>query len=331
MVKKIAINGFGRIGRQVLRQALEHEDLEIVAINDLTDAQNLAYLLRYDSAHGKFNKIIELGGDHLKIEDHAIRILSEKNPENLPWKKLGIDIVIESTGRFRTKETAGKHLTAGAKKVLLSAPGKSDGIKTIVMGVNEHEYDENKDHIVSNASCTTNCLAPIVKVINDNFEIEEGLMTTIHSYTNDQRILDLPHKDLRRGRSAGTNIIPTTTGASIAVSMVIPSLKGKLAGMAIRVPTPCGSITDFVCKIKNPATKEGINTLFREVSQSHLKGILEYTEEPIVLTDIINNPHSCIFDGGQTMLVGEKFLKVFGWYDNEWGYSARMVDVLKIM
>ena len=329
---KVAINGFGRIGRQVLRIGLNNPELDFVAVNDLSDVETLAYLFKYDSVHGKFKGSIETHGNDLIINGKKIHVLSEKEPDKLPWKKLGVDFIVESTGRFRTKELASLHLKAGAKKVLVSAPCKGDEkVKTIVMGVNEHDYNKENDHIINNASCTTNCLAPVVKVLHDNFGIEHGLMTTIHSYTNDQKILDLPHKDLRRGRAAALNIIPTTTGAAKAVAEVIPELKGKLNGMAMRVPTPCGSIIDFVCMLKKPATTDQVNELFRNVSQHHLKNILEYSEEPLVSIDIINNPHSGIFDAKSTMMINDRFLKVVAWYDNEWGYSNRIVDVLKIM
>ncbi len=329
---QVAINGFGRIGRQVLRIGLNCPELDFVAVNDLSDVETLAYLFKYDSVHGKFNGSIETHGKDLIINGKKIHVLSEKEPDKLPWKKLGVDFIVESTGRFRTKKLASLHLKAGAKKVLVSAPCKGpDKVKTIVLGVNEHEYDKDQDHIINNASCTTNCLAPVVKVLHDNFGIEQGLMTTIHSYTNDQKILDLPHKDLRRGRAAALNIIPTTTGAAKAVTDVIPELKGKLNGMAMRVPTPCGSIIDFVCMLKKPATTEKVNELFKNVSQHHLKNILEYSEEPLVSIDIINNSHSSIFDAKSTMMINDKFLKVIAWYDNEWGYSNRIIDVLKLM
>ncbi len=327
---KVAINGFGRIGRQVLRIGLQNKKLNFVAVNDLTDVHTLAYLFKYDSTHGKFPGKVHTQGHNLVIDGKKIKVLSEKEPEKLPWK--GVDIVIESTGRFRTKELASKHLKAGARKVLISAPAKGDDpVKTIVMGVNESSYNKKTDHIVSNASCTTNSLAPVVKVLDDYFGLVHGFMTTIHSYTNDQKILDLPHKDPRRGRAAALNIVPTTTGAAVAVCQVIPKLKGKLDGRAVRVPTPCGSITDFVCELKNKTSVEKVNKVFKEVSKKKLKGILEYSEEPLVSTDIINNPHSSIFDAPSTMMIGDKFLKIFTWYDNEWGYSNRIVDLLKMM
>ena len=337
---KVGINGFGRIGRQVLRIGLKKGGIDFVAVNDLTDVKTLAYLFKYDTVHGGFEGKVEHDDKHLIIDGKKIQVLSERDPEMLPWGKLGVEIVVESTGLFRTRIKAEKHIKAGAKKVLVSAPCKCEPdesgqmcapIKTIVLGVNEHNYDKNEDHIISNASCTTNCLAPVVKVLNDNFGIEKGLMTTIHSYTNDQKILDLPHKDLRRGRAAAQNIIPTTTGAAIAVTEVIPELKGRIDGMAMRVPTPCGSITDFVCQLKKGTSVEEINKLFNDVSKHHLKNVLEYTDEPIVSVDIINNPHSSIFDSSSTMMLDDNFVKVVAWYDNEWGYSNRIVDVLKIM
>ena len=327
---KVAINGFGRIGRQVLRIGLSHPELDFFAINDLTDVKTLAYLFKYDSVHGKFNGDVKIEGDSLVINGKKIKVLSEKDPEKLPWNN--IDIVVESTGIFRTKELASKHLKAGAKKVLISAPAKGDEkLPTFVLGVNEHEYDKNKHNIISNASCTTNCLAPVVKVLHDNYGIEQGMMTTIHSYTNDQKILDLPHKDLRRGRAASLNIIPTTTGAAKAVTEVIPELKGKLNGMALRVPTPCGSITDFVCILNKPTTVEKVNELFKNVALNHLRGLLQYSDDDLVSSDIVDNPHSSIVDGKSTMMVGDKMLKVVAWYDNEWGYSSRIVDLLSIM
>ena len=325
----VAINGFGRIGRQVFKIISEKYDdkINVVAINDLTDTKTLAHLLKYDSVQPKFNAKIEFNKNSLIINDRQIHVLSERDPELLPWKHLQIDVVIESTGFFRTKELAGKHIKAGARKVIISAPAKSEGIKTIVLGVNENTYNPDEHHLLSNASCTTNCLAPMVKVLNDNFGIESGVMTTIHSYTADQRLLDSPHSDLRRARSAALNIIPTTTGAAIAVTKVIPELEGKLDGIAMRVPTPDGSVTDFVCTLKKNVSKEQVNNLFKNVSIHHLKGILEYSEEPLVSTDIIANPHSVIFDSGLTITNGN-LVKVIGWYDNEVGYSYRMVDLI---
>jgi len=328
---RVAINGFGRIGRLVFRAGMKRKGIEFVAINDLTDAKTLAYLLKYDSVHGILDADIKAKGNSIVVNGKEIKIFSEKEPENLPWKKLKIDVVVESTGIFITKEGAEKHLKAGAKKVLISAPAKGDNpIKTIVIGVNEKDYDRKKDDIISLASCTTNCLAPVVKVLNDNFGIEKGFMTTVHAYTNDQKILDLPHKDLRRARAAAMSIIPTTTGAAKAVTLTIPELKGKLDGMAMRVPVADGSITDFVAVLKKEATAEEINKLFRSASEKSLKGILQNTEEPIVSIDIVGNPHSAIFDSELTKTSGN-LVKVVAWYDNEWGYSNRMVDFIKMI
>jgi glyceraldehyde 3-phosphate dehydrogenase len=327
---RVAINGFGRIGRQVLRIALNDPAFEFVAVNDLTDVKTLSHLFKYDSVHGIFQGGVIHDDKNIIVNGKKILVLSEKDPAKLPWKDLGVDLVVESSGIFTDKEGASKHIAAGAKKVIISAPAKG-GVKTLVLGVNDSTYDANVDHIVSNASCTTNCLAPMVKVLNDNFGIERGFMTTVHAYTNDQRILDFPHKDLRRARNAATNIIPTTTGAAEAVGEVIPELKGKLTGLAMRVPVPCGSITDFVCILKKPTTKEQVNWLFSEVSKYHLKGILEYSEEPLVSSDIVGNSHSTIFDAKSTMMIGDNYLKVVGWYDNEWGYSCRVVDIMKKM
>lgn len=328
---KIAINGFGRIGRQVLRIGLTYPELEFVAINDLGDVKTLAHLFKYDTTYRQFQGEVSTNDSNLVVNGKKIPVFSEKEPERLPWKSLGVDIVVEATGKFTKQEDAQKHLSAGAKKVLITAPGKGNNVKLIVKGVNEHSYNKEKDNIISNASCTTNCLAPIVKVLNDNFGIEKGFMTTVHAYTNDQNILDLPHKDLRRARAAAQNIVPTTTGAAESVAEVIPELKGKLTGLAVRVPVPCGSLTDFVCILKKPTTKEHVNWLFKEVSKYHLKGILQYTEDPIVSSDILGNPHSTIFDGLSTMMIGDNYLKVIAWYDNEWGYSNRLVDLLRMM
>ena len=328
---RVAINGFGRIGRLVFRAGMKRKGIEFVAINDLTDAKTLAYLLKYDSVHGILDADIKAKGNSIVVNGKEIKIFSEKEPENLPWKKLKIDVVVESTGIFITKEGAEKHLKAGAKKVLISAPAKGDNpIKTIVIGVNEKDYDKKKDNIVSLASCTTNCLAPIVKVLNDNFGVEKGFMTTVHAYTNDQNILDLVHKDLRRARAANLSIIPTTTGAAKSVAETIPALKGKLDGMAMRVPVADGSITDFVAVLKKEATAEEINRIFKSAAEKSLKGILQYTEEPIVSIDIVGNPHSAIFDSELTKTSGN-LVKVVAWYDNEWGYSNRMVDFIKMI
>lgn len=330
---KVAINGFGRIGRMVLKAGLDDKEIDFVAINDLTDNETLAHLFKYDSIQKKFEGDVEADKDTITIDGKKIKAFSEKDPEKLPWKELDVDVVIESTGFFRTRKLAGKHLEAGAKKVLVSAPCKCDKgeepVKTLVKGVNEHEYKDEK--IVSNASCTTNCLAPVVKVLNDNFKIKKGYMTTVHAYTADQRIVDAPHKDLRRARAAAINIVPTTTGAAKAVTEVIPELKGKLDGIAIRVPVAAGSVTDFVCELEKETTQEEINKLFKEVSKNHLKGVLEYTEQPIVSSDIIGDPNSSIFDGLSTKVLEKNFVKVLSWYDNEWGYSSRMIDMVKII
>ncbi|MBD3204673.1 type I glyceraldehyde-3-phosphate dehydrogenase [Candidatus Woesearchaeota archaeon] len=327
---RVAINGFGRIGRQVFRIGLKKQDIDFVAINDLTDAETLAHLLKYDSVHGKFEGDVQVGDGYFDINGKKIKVLSERNPEDLPWDELEIDVVVESTGVFRTKELASKHLKAGAKKVLLSAPAKGSDVKTIVLGVNETTYDKKEDDVVSNASCTTNCLAPMAKILNDKFGIEKGFMTTIHSYTTSQSILDLPHKDLRRARAAAMNIIPTTTGAAKAVGLVLPELDGKLDGMAVRVPTPDGSLTDLTVWLKKDVTAEQVNKAFKEASEGNFEGIVEYSKDPVVSVDIIGNSHSCIFEPLDTKASG-KLVKVLGWYDNEWGYSSRLVDVIKIL
>lgn len=327
---RVAINGFGRIGRMVLRAGLNNPELEFIACNDLTDPKMLAHLLKHDSVHGSFKGEVGVTEKGLLVNGKEILIFSERDPENLPWKELNIDVVVESTGFFRTKDTMEKHLRAGAKKVLLSAPAKSEGVKTIVLGVNEHTYNSNTDHLISNASCTTNCLAPMVKVLNDNFGVEKGFMTTVHAFTGDQRIVDAPHKDYRRARAAAVNIVPTSTGAAIAVGKVIPELNGKLDGMAMRVPVPDGSITDLTCELKRETSVEEINKLMKNVAEHHLKGILEYQEEPIVSTDIIGNPHSSIFDSQLTKVNG-RMVKVVSWYDNEWGYSNRVCDLIPLL
>ena len=329
---KVAINGFGRIGRQVLRIGLKEKSLDFVVVNDLTDVKTLAYLFKHDSVHGTYSGIVKTQGNYLVIDGKKVKVLSERDPAKLPWKEMGVKIVLESTGRFRTKEEVSLHLKAGASKVILSAPGKGDEkIKTIVLGVNEKNYDKKKDNIISNASCTTNCLAPVVKVLNDSFGIKHGFMTTVHSYTNDQVILDFPHKDLRRGRSAAQNIIPTSTGAAVSVGDVIPILKGKLDGMAMRVPTPCGSITDFVCVVKKKATVEEVNKAMKAAAAKSMKGILKYSEDSLVSSDIINDSSSSIFDSESTKVIDGYLVKIVSWYDNEWGYSSRCVDMLKMM
>ncbi len=328
MAVRVAINGFGRIGRALLRSAFKDPDLEWVAINDLTDARTLAHLFKYDSVHGVLAAQVEAGQGSLKIDGREIQILTHRDPKNLPWKGLGVDIVVESTGMFEDREAAAKHLSAGAKKVIISAPAKDPDI-TMVLGVNEGQYDPGRHHIISNASCTTNCLAPVAKILHKTFVIEKGLMTTIHSYTNDQRLLDLPHKDLRRARAANLSMIPTSTGAAQAVSLVLPELKGKLDGMAIRVPTPNVSVVDFVAHVQQEATEAGVNEAFRKASQGELKGILSYREDPLVSTDYNGDSHSAIVDGLLTRVVGQRLVKVMAWYDNEWGYSCRLRDLVK--
>jgi len=327
---KIAINGFGRIGRNVFKIASENPSIEIVGINDLTDPKTLAHLLKYDSTYGVYGYEVKAGEESISVDGKEIRIYKERDPKNLPWGKLGVDVVIESTGVFRTatgpRGGYKDHITAGAKKVILTVPAKDEIDQTIVCGVNDAELDLNNTAF-SNASCTTNCLAPLAKVLNDSFGIENGLMTTIHSYTNDQVILDQPHADLRRGRSCAVSIIPTTTGAAAAVSKVIPSLKGKLNGLAMRVPTPTGSLVDLVVELKKDCTVEELNAAVKAAAEGPLKGILEYTEDPIVSHDIVANNHSSIFDALLTMKMGEKMFKVMSWYDNEMGYSTRVVDL----
>ena len=333
---RIAINGFGRIGRNVLRASMEHNQygktFEIVAINDLGNTDILAHLLKYDSIYGRFDGTIEKQNDGLVVNGHFIRFLSQVNPEKLPWNEYNIDVALEATGIFRTREGATKHLTAGADKVVISAPAKNPDL-TVVLGVNEQLYNKDEHHIISNASCTTNSLAPPVKVLQDTFGIEKGVMTTIHSYTGNQKLLDFPHKDFRRARAAATSIIPTTTGAAKAVTEVIPDLAGRLDGMAVRVPTPDGSLTDFTCNLQREVTADEVNQALKKASQQHMYGILEYTEEPIVSVDIIGNPHSAIIDGLSTLVTGErgKLLKILSWYDNEWGYSCRLVDLINYL
>ena len=326
MAIKVGINGFGRIGRNVFRVITEREDIDVVAINDLADARTLSLLLKYDSVHGKFDGNIEVKEDAMVVKGKEIKLTKEKDPARLPWKELGVDIAIESTGIFTTKADCAKHLEAGAKKVILSAPSKDQLDATIVMGINENEL-RAEHKIVSNASCTTNCLAPLVKVINDNFQIEKGLITTIHAYTNDQNVADMMHKDLRRARAAAVNIIPTTTGAAKAIGEVIPELKGKLDGMAMRVPVVNGSVTDLVATVKKNVSIEEVNSVLKAAAENELKGILEYCEDPIVSSDIIGNEHSSILDAISTCVIGDNLVKVIGWYDNEWGYSNRMVDL----
>jgi glyceraldehyde 3-phosphate dehydrogenase len=330
---RIGINGFGRIGRQVFKALWERfrDEIEIVAVNDLTDDATLAHLLKYDSIYGKFNGKVEVGDGCFIVDGVQVKSLAERDPAALPWKDLGVEIVLESTGRFTDAEKASLHFQAGAKKVLISAPAKGE-VKTVVLGVNDDEYDPKVHHLISNASCTTNCLAPMCKVLTDAFGIEKGLMTTIHSYTNDQVILDFPHKDLRRARAAAMNMIPTTTGAAKAIGEVIPALKGKMHGYAMRVPTPTGSVTDLTCILSKPATVDEINAAFKAASESGpLAPYLDYTEDPIVLQDIVGSPASCTFDAGCTTVLEGGFIKVLGWYDNEWGYSNRTAELIAKM
>ena len=333
---RIAINGFGRIGRNVLRAALQHsqygKNFEIIAINDLGNTEILSHLLKYDSIYGKFDGDVINKNNGIEVNGRHIQFFSQVNPSKLPWNKMGIDVAIESTGIFRTREGASKHLEAGAKKVVITAPAKEPDI-TVVLGVNEHLYDADKHNIISNASCTTNSLAPPVKILNDKFGFEQGFMTTIHSYTGYQRILDFPHKDFRRARAASVSIIPTTTGAAKAVSLVIPELKGKIDGLAVRVPTPDGSLTDLTCLLKKNVTKDEINSEFKKAAEGNLMGILQYSEEPLVSVDIIGNPHSAIIDGLSTNVIGDSgnLVKIFSWYDNEWGYSCRIIDLINYM
>ena len=330
MTIKVGINGFGRIGRNVFRVIAGREGIDVVAINDLADARTLSMLLKYDSVHGRFDGDIEAKEDAIVVKGKEVKLTKEKDPARLPWKELGVDIAIESTGIFTTKSDCAKHLEAGAKKVILSAPSKDQLDATIVMGINENEL-RAEHKIVSNASCTTNCLAPLVKVINDNFQIEKGLITTIHAYTNDQNVADVMHKDLRRARAAAINIIPTTTGAAKAIGEVIPELKGKLDGMAMRVPVANGSVTDLVVTVEKKTSAEEVNSALKAAADNELKGILEYCEDPIVSSDIIDNAHSCILDAMSTCVIDGNLIKVIGWYDNEWGYSNRMVDLVELI
>ncbi len=327
---KVAINGFGRIGRLIFKAARHDKDVEFVAINDLTDAKTLAHLLKYDSVHGRYPDEVHFSGDTLVAGDRKVKVFEERDPKNLPWKEMGVDIVIESTGVFRKRAQIAMHLEAGARKVLLTVPAKDEIDRTIVLGVNDDDL-KPEDQIVSNASCTTNCFGPLVKVLNDTFGINRGLMTTVHAYTNDQRILDLPHSDLRRARAAGVNLIPTTTGAAIAIGKVIPELNGKLNGMSMRIPISDGAIVDFVADLKKDVTMDEVNAAFKKYAEGPMKGILEYCEDPIVSIDIINNPHSSIFDSLSTYVIDGNMVKVLSWYDNEWGYSNRAFDLLKKM
>ncbi len=325
MPLKIGLNGFGRIGRLVLRKAQEHPEISVVAVNDLTDTKTNAHLFKYDSVHGTFPGTVKAADGAILINDKSVKVFAEKDPANLPWGDLGVQIVIEGTGKFTEAEKAAAHLKAGAKKVIITAPAKNEDI-TIVLGVNEQRYDPARHNIISNASCTTNCLAPVVKVLHERFGVKHGLMTTAHSYTNDQRVLDLAHPDLRRARAAGLNMIPTTTGAAKVVTQVLPELKGKLTGISIRVPTPNVSLVDFVAELERPASVETVNAAFREAAAGSLRGILAYTEEELVSRDFNGDEHSAIIDALCTMVIEDTMAKVFAWYDNEWGYSCRVVD-----
>ena len=343
MTIKVGINGFGRIGRNVLRAAAGDPNIEIVAVNDLTDAKTLAHLLKYDSVHGRFGHNVQVVDDGFTINGKLVRVLAERDPGKLPWGSLGVEVVVESTGFFTDGDKAKAHLAAGAKKVIISSPAKNEDI-TLVLGVNDDKYDAATMNIISNASCTTNCLAPFAKVLNDNWGIKRGFMNTIHAFTNDQSILDMPHSDLRRARAASMSIIPTSTGAAKAISLVLPELAGKLDGAAMRVPTPDGSVVDLVCELERPATKAEINAAMKAAAEGPMKGILEYTEDPVVSIDVVGNPASSVFDSLSTMvmpgggIVGEianavnpgagTFIKVVSWYDNEWGYSSRVVDLI---
>ncbi|SDH33531.1 glyceraldehyde-3-phosphate dehydrogenase (NAD+) [Alteribacillus persepolensis] len=328
MKAKVAVNGFGRIGRMVFRKAMMDDSLDVVAVNASYPAETLAHLIKYDSIHGLYDKEVEGKDDALYVDGKKVQLLSDRDPKNLPWEKLGVDIVIEATGKFKTKESASLHIEAGAKKVVITAPGKNEDA-TIVMGVNEEDYDADEHHIISNASCTTNCLAPVVKVLDRSFGIESGLMTTVHSYTNDQKNIDNPHKDLRRARACGQSIIPTSTGAAKAISKVLPNLDGKMNGMALRVPTPNVSLVDLVVDTKKSVTVESINEALQEASKTDLQGILAYTNDPLVSIDFNGNENSSIIDGLSTMVMNKKQAKVLAWYDNEWGYSCRVVDLVR--
>lgn len=330
MAIKVAINGFGRIGRLVYRHAFNDPRFDVVAVNDLTSPTSLAHLLKYDSVHRRFPADVAPIETGIKVGNKTLQVISEKDPAKLPWKQLGVDVVIESTGLFTKRDDAAKHLAAGARRVLISAPA-TDPDLTVVMGVNDKEFDAAKHTIISVASCTTNCLAPVAKVINDTFGIKHGLMMTIHAYTNDQVMLDQPHKDLRRARAAAVSMIPTTTGAAKAVTKVLPELKGKIDGTAVRVPVVDGSLVDFTFEVEKPTSIEAVNQAMRDASQGAMKNIIEYTEDPIVSVDVIGNPHSAIFDAKSTMAIGDRLFKILAWYDNEYGYSARMVDMLRLI
>ncbi len=329
MPVRVAINGFGRIGRLFLRSSLDNSDIDLVAVNDITDAPTLAHLLKYDSVHRSQNLDVNVETDGFSVNGKHIKVLAERDPARLPWKELNVEVVVESTGLFRTHEKASAHIKAGAKKVIISAPASGEpAVPTFVMGINHTDYKASQHHIISNASCTTNCLAPVVKVLDENFTINKGFMTTVHAYTADQKILDAPHKDLRRARAAALSMIPTTTGATKAITKVMPHLEGKLAGMAIRVPTPDVSIVDFAAVVDKPTTIADVNNAFRKAAEGELKGILKYSEEPLVSVDLTSNPFSSIFDAPLTSVVSGNLIKVFSWYDNEWGYANRIKDLL---
>lgn len=328
MAIKIGINGFGRIGRLVFRAALENENVEVVAVNDLTDSKMLAHLLKYDSVHGRLDAEVSHTDDSIVVNGQSIKVLAERDPSELGWGELGVDVVVESTGRFTNREDAAKHLEAGAKKVIISAPSK-DADFDVVMGVNEEKYDASSHHVISNASCTTNCLAPVAKVLHEAYGIRRGMMTTVHAYTNDQQILDLPHKDYRRARAAAENIIPTTTGAAKAVALVLPELKGKLNGFAMRVPTKNVSVVDLVVELDKDVTAEGVNQVLKEAAEGSLKGIMAFSDEPLVSSDYNGDAHSSTVDGLSTMVMEGNMLKVVSWYDNEWGYSSRVIDLVE--
>ena len=330
MAIRVGINGFGRIGRNFFRASLGDPDIHVTGINDLTDSKTLSHLLAFDSVHGRFQGTVEAGDDHLLIDNQHIKVFAERDPKELPWKALGVDVVIESTGRFTDREGASRHLSAGAPRVVISAPGK-DADLTIVLGVNEHSYDPASHHVISNASCTTNCLAAVAKVLLENFGIDHGYMTTIHSYTNDQQLLDLPHKDLRRARSAGLSMIPTSTGAAKALHLVIPELKGKLDGIAIRVPTPNVSLIDLGVKTERDCDAAEVNAVFAKAAEGPLKGLLGYSEAPIVSVDLNGSSYSAVVDSPLTTVMNRRFVKVFAWYDNEWGYSCRLRDLVKFL
>jgi len=327
---RVGINGFGRIGRLVYRAAMGNDNIDIVAVNDVTDAKTLAHLLKYDSIHRKLAAPISAADKSISVGEKSFKVLAERDPAKLPWGELGVDVVVESTGLFTKRAQASAHITAGAKRVLISAPTPdSDGV--FVIGVNDEQFDKNKHRIISIGSCTTNCLAPVAKVLHDTFGIKHGFMTTIHAYTNDQRILDLPHKDLRRARAAAMSAIPTSTGAAAAIGQVVPDLKGKLDGFAIRIPTPDGSLVDLTVMVEKPATIESVNEAMKKAAQGRMKGVLEYCEDPIVSMDVVGNPHSSVFDVQSTNVMGGVLVKVLSWYDNEWGFSVRMVDMLEKM